>query len=96
MKNTATGSVEATMKSTSLTYAAIAALAPSTSTVERVTMVADDADRDDALRQWMHAESITLRASESPNPVDNDYPRNRAERRAAATRARRGAPAKRR
>lgn len=82
------------MKSTSLTYADIAALAPSAPTVERIAMVADEIDRDDAVTA--RGEYVALRAPEdAPPATDNDYPRNRAERRAAA-RAIRGAPARRR
>ena len=82
-----------------LTLACLAALAPSAPTVEHIAMVADGEPYDGEHRLYYAAnapvEYVALRAPEVPFHYP-DAPRNRAERRAAVTRARRGAPAKRR
>ena len=78
-----------------IAYASLAAMALSAPTVERIAMVADDtAAPDGDSLAFVRSEYVTLVAP--PAPPAADYPRNRAERRSATNRARRGAPARRR
>ena len=84
-----------------LAYTALAAMSLSAPTAAAYERLAADITRDDIAaeherdaRPFMRGEYVTV--SVTPAPPASDYPRNRAERRSATNRARRGAPGRRR